>query len=336
MQTRNSELKLRLPTHPLVAFSELKQAKNEAAFPSPPEGSPLDGPTSHFPGPAPRPEEGTFQGANGLELFWQRWTCRDLARAVVAIVHGFGEHSGRYSRLVEYLVPRGYTVYGFDHRGHGRSPGRRGYITEWGEFRDDVDAFLDLIARQEPHRPVFLFGHSLGALIALEYTLHHPRDLQGLIVSGLPLGEIGLPRALFTLSRLLSRLWPTFSLDLTANFARLSRDPAIAEEWRADPLVHGRGTARLGTELQDAVVRTKARAGDVRLPLLMLHGAEDLVVPPAPAREFFARVIHPDKERHEYPGGYHEPHNDVDAERTFRDIDDWLDRHQPPEGAPRR
>ena len=119
-------------------------------------------------------EQQTFIGADGLELHSSCWRPRGDARAVVALVHGLGEHAGRYSTLVTHLTAAGFAVGGFDHRGHGTSPGRRGHIGSWAEYREDVRAFLGATGKQFPGRPMFLYGHSLGALIVTEYIIAYP------------------------------------------------------------------------------------------------------------------------------------------------------------------
>ncbi len=119
--------------------------------------------------------QGTFQGANGLDLYYQTWHPQTLARAVLVIVHGHGGHSGIFTRMVEYLNKRDYIVYSFDLRGHGRSPGQRGYINSWAEFRADLKAFLNLVRTKEPDLPLFLIGQSMGGTIALDYVLSKPK-----------------------------------------------------------------------------------------------------------------------------------------------------------------
>ncbi len=118
--------------------------------------------------------EGTFRGHGGLELYYQCWRPEGTPLAVLVLIHGFGEHSGRYMNVVNHLVPRGYAIWSFDHRGHGRSPGRRGFVRTWDEFREDIRLFLEMVRQQEGGLPVFLMGHSMGGLMVLEYALHHP------------------------------------------------------------------------------------------------------------------------------------------------------------------
>lgn len=274
-------------------------------------------------------DEDTFRGAGGIELYEQRWLSdAGEARAVVAIVHGFGEHSGRYTNMVDRLVPAGYAVYAFDLRGHGRSPGQRGHVDRWTEYREDVGAFVCHVSEREPGRPLFLLGHSMGGLIVLEYAEQHPEGLRGVIASGPLLAQPGISPVKLALGRVISRVYPRFSLDTGLDVTAISRDPAVVEAYRKDPLVHGRGTARLSTEIAAAQARTLAGAPTWTLPLLIIHGAADRLAPATGSRAFFERVAAGvDKERDEIPDGAHEPHNDTSQRQALDILQGWLDRH---------
>jgi alpha-beta hydrolase superfamily lysophospholipase len=271
--------------------------------------------------------EGRIAGAGGLELFVQAHRPDGRPRAALAIVHGHGEHGGRYQNVFDYFVPRGYAAYALDLRGHGRSPGQRGFIRDWGDYREDCLAFLGFIRGREPGVPLFLYGHSLGGLIALDLVLHQPEDLRGAIVSAPVLGPPNIPAVLLQISKLLSAVWPGFSMNTQLDAATLSRDPAVVRAYVEDPLVHSKGTARLGTEMTQAVEWVHAHAGEWTLSLLLICGAEDRLVPPGDGLRFFERVGGSDKKRIAYPNGSHEPHNDVDKGAVFADIEHWLEEH---------
>ncbi len=271
--------------------------------------------------------EGTFTGAGGLSLYFRGWRPEGTPQAVIAVVHGFGEHSGRYVNLIHYFVPRNYAVYAFDLRGHGRSPGPRGHINTWSEFREDVGAYLETIRGYEDTTPTFLYGHSMGGLIVLDYALHHPEGLAGVIASGPVLAQPGVSPILLFLSRVLSRVWPTFSLDTKLDAAALSRDPDVVNAYLTDPLVHSTASARLGTELTRTVEWVMSHADAWRVPLLIVHGSEDKLAPPEGSRAFFEAVKYEDKAYIEYPGGYHEPHNDIQRDRVLADIERWIEAH---------
>ena len=273
-------------------------------------------------------KEGTFQGVGGLELYWQSWRGEYAFRAALAIIHGFGEHSGRYANVVSHFIPQGYAIYGFDLRGHGRSPGQRGHINSWDEYRKDVKTFLNLISKKEPTRPVFLWGHSMGALIALDYLLHDPAGLGGAIISGAPLDPVGVAKPFLVLiARALSRVWPRFSLPLGLDPKALSRNLEVVRAYEADPLVHGKTTVRWGAEILQTIEWVKARAAEVRIPLILIHGGADPLNSPKGIRTFFEKITLTDKEMKIYPGSYHEVHNDLDHTQIMTDVTQWLERH---------
>jgi len=270
--------------------------------------------------------ENTFSGFKGLKLYYQCWRPEGEPRTTLAIVHGFGEHSGRYGNVVDWFVPKGYAVYAFDLRGHGRSPGPRGYVSRWAVFREDVKAFLELVHEQEPGQAVFLLGHSMGGLIVLEYALHYPEGLTGVIASGPLLAQANMSPSLVTLSKILSGVLPWLTLDTKLDATSISRDPAVVETYVNDPLVHSLGTPRLGTELTRAIEWTQAHAAEMRVPCLIVHGSADRLVPPEGSRIFYESMTLADKERQTYEGYYHEVFNDVGKEQVLAAAEAWIER----------
>jgi acylglycerol lipase len=275
-----------------------------------------------------RKSEWTFEGAGGLRLHAGCWEPEETARAAVALIHGISEHSERYATLVEHLTSSGFAVCSFDHRGHGKSPGKRGHINDWSEYREDVRAFLEQVRQKFPKRRLFLYGHSLGALIVAEYNLHHWHGIAGLIVSGIPLQPTGAAKPhLVFMAKMLSRIWPTLTLPLDVDGSKLSRDAAIARAYETDPLVHHKASTQWGAEALRAIDRVRERAADIRLPILILHGGNDQVNDVEGSKELFEKISSADKEIRIYPDGAHEPHNDLDREQVARDVEDWLTRH---------
>lgn len=272
--------------------------------------------------------EGYFSGAGGLELYFQSWLPERAPRGVLAIVHGHGEHCGRYANVIDTLVPHGYAVYGFDLRGHGRSPGRRGHILAWSEYREDVRAFLARIHAGHPGTPLFLWGYSLGALIALEYALRLPETLDGVIVMGAPLEPVGVAKPhLVLLAKALSRIAPGYQINLGLNVAAVTRDPQVVQAGVSDPLMHPWASVRWGTECLHAVEWVKAHPADLRLPVLFLHGEADPYNRADGVRAYFEQVGCPDKEIKVYPDALHELHNDLGREQVIADMENWMDRH---------
>ena len=268
--------------------------------------------------------EGWFTGRGGLSLFRRSWRPIDPARAALINIHGLGDHSGLYPTLVEHFTARGITIHAMDTRGNGRSEGQRAYIERWDDYREDLGRLVALVREEEAGRPLFLLGNSLGGLIALDYAIEHPVGLRGIIAASPPLGRLGVPPALLALGRVLSRVWPRFSLRTGMDLSGLARDPAVAETLLADPLFHRVGTARLSTEVMSAIARVQAAAPGFPLPLLVLHGSADRMVPPEGSRAFVARVGHSDRELREYAGAYHVLFADLERERVLTDVEQWI------------
>ena len=278
-------------------------------------------------------QEGTFKGSDDLTLYYQCWHPEAPVRAVLAIVHGLGGHSAQFGNVIQALVPKHYAIYGFDARGNGRSPGQRGYINTWSEFRDDLCLFLQWVKTQEPNCPLFLLGHSVGAVIVLDYGLRCPDEaatLQGVIISAPIIGQTGVSPIKVLLGQLLSPFLPRFSLSTGLDEDTGARDPAIVAGYRNDPLRHSRVTARFGTEFLATVAWIHAHAADWRVPLLILYGGSDRVALPDGGRRFFEQAGGLDKDLHDYPDSYHELFDDLDYQMVLADLENWLERHLSP------
>jgi alpha-beta hydrolase superfamily lysophospholipase len=271
-------------------------------------------------------QEGTFPAWGGLRLYYQAWLpSRGRPRALLVNLHGLGDHSGLYPNLVSYFPPRTIAVYAFDMRGNGRSPGQRAYLRDWREYLGDLGAFLAQVREWEGNLPLFLLGNSLGGLVVLEYALLHPAGLAGVIASAPPLGQLGVPPVLMALGRVFSCVLPRLALRTGMDLSGLARDPAVVEAVLADPLFHRWGTARLSTEVTSTIARVQDGAADLSVPLLILHGSDDRMVPPDGSRSFFAKVRYPDREFREYPGAYHGLFADFNHREVLRDLEQWIE-----------
>lgn len=272
--------------------------------------------------------ENRFNGAGGVSLYYQCWHPEQAPRGILVIVHGFGEHSGWFTNLVEPLTNHNYAVYAFDLRGHGRSPGKRGHIMSWDEYRQDLSAFLQLISANELDRSVFLYGNSLGAAIVLDYILQNTVGLKGAAINGAPIQPTGASsRGKIILARSLSRVAPAFQIPFGLDQNALSRDPAVVQAFGSDPLVHDMVSVRWGTEVMDTIDRFKANASHISLPLLILHGELDCLNSAEGARWLYEQITYPDKELHIYPGMYHVTHNDYGHEQVVADLEAWMEKH---------
>jgi alpha-beta hydrolase superfamily lysophospholipase len=276
--------------------------------------------------------EGQFTGQAGLAMYYQRWSAENPCKAVLGLIHGLGSHSGWFASLAPGLVAQGYRVYGCDLRGHGRSAGQRGYINQWEEFREDLAAFHQFIQTENPTQPIFMLGHSLGGVIALDYVLHYPNALSGLITMAPAIGPVGISPVKLAIGQVLSQVWPRFTLNSGITHDSGSHDAAIVAAYNTDPLRHSKGTARLVTEYLETTRFIHGHLQQLTLPILILHGSSDEVALPESSRYFFKQLRSEDKEYREYAGGYHDLHNDDCAPTVNRDIINWLERqinHQP-------
>jgi alpha-beta hydrolase superfamily lysophospholipase len=270
---------------------------------------------------------GTFKGFTHCQLYYQSWHPETPGQAVVVLVHGLGGHSGMFTNVADYLVSQGYEVYAMDLRGHGHSAGQRGHINHWQEFRDDLQAFMQMIQTQVSRCAYILWGHSLGGTIVLDYVLHSPEQIQGVIVSAPALTKVGISPWKLVIGQLLSTICPRFSLKSGIGNHLGTRDPVALAAYLQDPLRHEYGSARLATEFLTIVDWIQHHTADLKVPLLVMHGTADQVTSPASSRAFFQRVLYPDKEHYEYPGNYHDLFADLDHYKIFNDVDVWLDRH---------
>lgn len=274
--------------------------------------------------------KGTFQGPRKFELFFQVWQPDQYPKAVVIILHGVGEHSGRYLNLVVPLTESGYAVYGYDHLGCGHSPGQRGHIYSWDDFRSGLRGMLQIARTSFPSLPVYLFGHSMGSLILLDYVQNEKLHANGAIFSGTPIepAGVGTPAKEF-IAKFLSNIWPTFPVNLALDPSSLSRDSQVVQAYRDDPLVQPFVSARWGAEAMSIQKSAADNPLSVRLPVLFIHGSQDPLNLPSGVVRFFDQIPEDDKQILIYEGSRHEPHNDLEHSRVAQDLIRWLDAHLP-------
>ncbi len=274
---------------------------------------------------------GTHQTPDGITLHTESWLPDNPPKAVVLIVHGLAEHIGRYAHVAEYLVARGYAVYGLDHRTHGRSGGEpRVYITDFGLVLDDLKQYFDRVKAAQPGRKIFIYGHSMGSFLATAFTVRHQSEIAGLISSGSPLHiEATVPAYIIQISNLLKIVAPRLKL-VRLDLNSVSRDPAVITAYNADPLVLNQ-PVRLGMAAgyQKAVAQLKQDLTRLRLPILLLHGSADRITPASGSEHLYQMVQSSDKTLKLYPGLYHEIHNEPEQDTVFADIVTWLDGHTP-------
>ncbi|MBZ0274355.1 lysophospholipase [bacterium] len=267
---------------------------------------------------------GTFPDAHGVEIFWRRIDAA-APRAALVVCHGLGEHSGRYVELMNELAVAGVSCLAMDHKGHGKSGGKRGHVNAFDEFTYSVRHLVETAHAEYGARKVYLFGHSMGGVIAADYALRFPESIAGLVLEGAAFKiVVTVPRAKELAGRIMSQAWPGLTLGNEIPPEDLSRDPNEVAAYVADPLVHDRISARLYTEIVATAERAMARAGALTMPLLITNGGDDPIVDPEGAREFHGRVSSADKTLTILDGMLHEPLHEIDKARAIAQIRDWI------------
>ncbi|MFH2039267.1 MAG: lysophospholipase [Chloroflexota bacterium] len=272
--------------------------------------------------------EGNFKGVHNTNIFYQAWLPTGDIKAVLLVVHGLGEHSGRYMNVVNHFVPLGYAVYGLDHIGHGRSDGAREIIARFDDFTDTLTIYFKMVKDWHKDKPVFLLGHSLGGAIVSYFLLDHQSDFKGAVISA-PAVKVGDSITAFTItmSKVLSKLAPKMGV-LALDATLISKDPEVVQAYVNDPLVfHDKTPARMGAEMLSAMQRISAEAGKISLPFIVVQGGEDKLVDPAGAQMLYDLADSTDKTLKIYPGLYHEVFNEPERNMVLTDVETWLAAH---------
>jgi len=255
--------------------------------------------------------------------------CAEQPRALVAIVHGLGEHSARYAALAETLAERHFSVAALDLPGHGETPGPRGHAKSWEFLRDQCVPATFTASRGMPGQPpdlqAVLLGHSLGGLLALDYALAHPRELLAVVASAPPLRTPAPPVWKLGLAEAAKVLAPAQGFASGLDESGMSRDQEVVALRASDPLVHDRITPQLYFGMEQARKRVMAEARRLAIPALLLQGMEDRIIDPKGALEFNVAAPHGMARIITYPEAYHEVFNDLDREQVIRDLTGWLD-----------
>lgn len=279
---------------------------------------PTESPTDPQAEPEAAAPRSKWPAADGTPLHVRHWASRGAAWATVLIIHGIGEHSGRYERTGRLMAEAGLDVHAFDLRGHGLSGGRRVYVRNWDDFLDDVETRLAAV--RYPGRPMVLFGHSMGALIALTYACSN-RPAPDLLVLSAPPLEASVPPWQRIVAPLLGRAAPTVVIANPITGEQLARDPAVGVAYFADPLVQPRSTARLGAQLLRAMKQGRSQSERLAIPTLVIHGGADTLVPTAGSERLAAL---PCVERRVIPALHHETLNEPEGPDVVAGVVDWL------------
>lgn len=279
--------------------------------------------------------EFTTSSPDNTPFYFQGWQTETPAKAVVCLVHGLGEHSGRYAHVAEALNAAGYTLFAFDQRGHGRSGGRRGHTPTYDALMDDIGRLLDEAARRYPGLPRFLYGHSLGGNLVLNYALRRlvapdskapgAKAVAGVIATS-PAIRVGSPPPplQIALAKVMNKLAPGMQMANGLALDNLARDPEVIRAYTNDPLNHDKISVRLATSMLEAGEWALAHAAQFPTPLLLVHGTKDILTSPQASEEFAAKVPAGRCTLKLWEGFYHETHNEPEKAEVLAYMVNWL------------
>jgi len=272
-----------------------------------------------------RIDEGFFSARDGLRLFWHSARVASPV-AHVAVLHGYAEHLGRHAEISRALTDAGYSTHLLDCRGHGQSGGKRAHVDKFSEYLSDLELFLARVKEQAQGVPVFMLGHSHGALIAARFLLDHPDAVRGAVLAS-PYFRLKLQVSPLKIlvGKLVARVLPSLPMKNELKAEQLTRDVAIQNATKADPLYQQIATPGWFTEsnaAQEAVLR---RATEFVTPFLLLFGGADPIADPAAGREFYEHATSKDKQHKQYDGLLHELFHEPERDLVFKDVVGWLD-----------
>lgn len=274
--------------------------------------------------------ESKFEGQDGLAFYVQGWEPDVQPKAVVALVHGLGEHIGRYVHVSKALTDAGYVLVGFDLRGHGKTVSARGHFPSLNVVMQDIRQFFQFVSQRYPSLPQFLYGHSLGGLLSLTYAVQNKAALKGVMVTGAALrSALQEQKAKIAMAKVLGTLAPAATIPSGLDATTISRDKTVVDKYVNDPLVHDKTSLGLGKSALAAIDVCFTGAKEFAYPLLIMHGKDDKLTYPSGSVDFakLAGEKNKDVTLKLWDGLYHEIHNEPEQEDVFKVMIEWLDKH---------
>ncbi len=262
---------------------------------------------------------------DNINIYAKEWKI-ESPKAVIALVHGLGEHCNRYNHLADYFAQYQIAMIGYDRRGHGKSGGKRGHTPNYGALLEEVDTLLIIAKESYSDTPIFLYGHSLGGNISLNYVLKKKPDIQGLISSGAFIEFPAAPPALLiTIGKIMRRIYPKFTQNNNVSPQFISSDKQVVEGYISDPLVHNRITSATGMAVIEAANWLKQYSGAVSIPILLMHGNQDKLTGFEGSKNM-ATALQGDIVYKEWDGFYHEIHNEPGRREVFDYTRLWIEK----------
>ncbi|HNF48348.1 MAG TPA: lysophospholipase [Chitinophagales bacterium] len=261
---------------------------------------------------------------DGLRIFGQQWEANSgEPKAVICLVHGFGEHSSRYEHVADFFTKNGYAMIAYDHRGHGRSEGKKGHFPSYDEFLNDVGNLLKQADQNFADIPKFLYGHSMGGNVVANYAIKRKPDVKGVILSSPFFNTAFEPPAIkIAVGKFMRNLIPTLSLPSGLDATQISRDKDVVEKYKKDPMVFDIISSKMGIELIEYGEDALAHAKDLKLPTLLFHGTADGLTSFEKSKTF-AQKAGSNLKFIAYEGLYHETHNEPEKEMVLTNVLKW-------------
>jgi len=268
--------------------------------------------------------EFNWRSVDQTKLFGRVWYADGETKAVIALVHGMGEHSGRYRHLAEYFTRFGFSVLSFDQRGHGKSGGQRGHAHSYKILVESVDELVDRAKVQFKDKPIFLYGHSMGGNLVINYVLRKPFQAKGVIVTS-PLLRLAFepPKFKLKLGRIMRNIYPAFNQSTELKVEHISRDPAVVEAYKRDKYVHDRISASFFFGVYEYGHYAIRHASEFKSPLLLMHGTADKLTSHKASEEFAEGAANVCTFKL-WEDAYHELHNEPIKLEVFEYIKNWI------------
>ena len=269
-----------------------------------------------------------YTSFDGIKLSGYLWEPKERPKAVINLVHGYSEYSERYDYWAMKFAEKGFVVHAIDYRGHGKSDGRRGHVNKFDDFLNDIDVLVKESKKLYPDLPQFIYGQSLGGNSVTNYILKRDNDFKGAILSS-PWYKLSFdPTAIMLFfARIMKRVYPKFTQNTNLDVKALTHDKKLVDAYIADPLIHGKMSARMFSEIYTAGRWVLDKADKINFPVLIQHGNDDNITSYKASKEFAdkAKELKKDVTYKVWEGLYHELHNELEKEKVFEFVLKWLE-----------
>lgn len=269
-----------------------------------------------------------YASFDGMKLSGCIWEPAETKKAVINLIHGYNDHIERFEHWAKYFIDKGYIVHAIDYRGHGKSDGKRGHINSFDDLLNDIELLLKESNKLYPDLPQFLYGQSLGGNMVTNYILKRDNNLKGAIISS-PWYKLSFspPKFLLFLAKIMNKVYPKFTQKSNLDAFALTQDKKIVDAYINDPLLHGKISPRMLTEIIKAGQWVLGNAKKIDIPILLQHGNGDKVTSYKASSEFYlkAKEAGNDIVFKEWQGLYHELHNEPEKEKVFEFVYNWIE-----------